>query len=156
MARIKFLWVGRLKGAPWREAADHYWARLGQHHTLEEICLKDGPGRLPPAQRVAEEGGRILAKLGPADLPIALDEHGKQLTSPQLAEFLSPLLEDANRTPCFIVGGAFGLAQPVLAACRHTLALSRMTFTHELARVVLLEQLYRATAILKGLPYHHE
>jgi 23S rRNA (pseudouridine1915-N3)-methyltransferase len=156
MAKLKFIWIGRLKAPFWRDASAHYWERLGRHHTLEEACLKDGPAKLPPEKRMAEEGERILARLGPADLGIALDERGKRLTSPQLAELLDSLTLDANRTPCFVVGGAWGLAEPVLQGCRRRLSLGSMTLPHELARVVLLEQLYRATAILKGIPYHHE
>lgn len=149
------LWVGRLKKPYWKAAAEHYLASLGRLHGLEEVLLKDAPGTLAPAEAVAWEGKRILEKLGPGDRLVVLDERGRQATSVQLAELLRSWLEDPARTACLVVGGAHGLSPEVLARADLSLSLGPLTLPHELARVVLLEQLYRAAAILRGLPYHH-
>jgi 23S rRNA (pseudouridine1915-N3)-methyltransferase len=156
MKGLHFVWVGKLKAGFWRDAADHYSKRLERFHPLRETCLKDGPGKLPPEQRNEDEGRRILAALEPSAWVVCLDESGKQRTSRQTAALLRDLTEDANRAPTFVIGGAFGLADAVRSRADLLLGLSRMTLPHEMARVVLLEQLYRAASILRGLPYHHD
>ncbi|MEW5774687.1 MAG: 23S rRNA (pseudouridine(1915)-N(3))-methyltransferase RlmH [Thermodesulfobacteriota bacterium] len=155
MKKLRLLWVGRLKKPFWKAAAEHYLASLGRMHGLEEVLLKDAPGGLAPAEAAAWEGKRVLEKLGPGDYLVCLDERGRQATSVQLSELLRGWLEDPARTPCLVVGGAHGLSPEVLARANLTLSLGPMTLPHELARVVLLEQLYRAASILRGLPYHH-
>jgi len=154
MKTIRLLVVGAAK-APWfREAASHYLTALRRHVPVEEVVLRDGKAS-DRERRMAEEGRTILAKLGPRDLLVVLDENGRSLTSRDLASRLGQLLEDPGRRPCFVVGGAFGLSPEVLARADLTLALGPGTLPHELARVVLYEQLYRASSILAGTPYHH-
>lgn len=155
MRSLRIIAVGKIKEHFWAEAADHYMKRLSRAYKLQEILVKDGAAKLPPLERTAVEGERILAALKPNDIPICMDEHGKAYTSVQFSEFLERNTLDTNRVPCFIIGGAFGLSKAVLQKCQHKLCLSAMTFTHEMARVVLFEQLYRADAISKGTPYHH-
>lgn len=118
--------------------------------------VKDGGAALPPTARNADEGARLIAAMGPTDIVVCLDEHGRNMTSRDFAGFIERLTENATRTPCFVIGGAFGLDKSVLQRAEHKLALGPMTFPHEMARVVLLEQLYRADAILRGAPYHHD
>jgi len=154
MKTIRLLVVGAAK-APWfREAASHYLTALRRHVPVEEVVLRDGKAS-DRERRMAEEGRAILAKLGPRDLLVVLDENGRSLASRELASRLGQLLEDPGRRPCFVVGGAFGLSPEVLARADLTLALGPGTLPHELARVVLYEQLYRASSILAGAPYHH-
>jgi 23S rRNA (pseudouridine1915-N3)-methyltransferase len=153
--RIRFIWVGKLRKGCWQDAAELYLGRVRPLVPCEEIVVKDAPAHLPPEAKKAWEGARILERLGPQDYPVALDEAGRTMTSPALARRLTAWTDDPAGAPCFIVGGAFGLSAEVLAACRERLSLSPMTFPHELARVILLEQVYRALAIARGLPYHH-
>ena len=154
MKTIRLLVVGAAK-APWfREAASHYLSALRRHVPVEEVVLRDGKAS-DRERRMAEEGRAILAKLGPRDLLVVLDENGRSLASRELASHLGRSLEDPGRRPCFVVGGAFGLSPEVLARADLTLALGPGTLPHELARVVLYEQLYRASSILAGAPYHH-
>lgn len=155
MKNIRIIAVGKLKERFWADAAEHYQKRLGHSLNVQETIVKDGNARLPVAERNTEEGARILAALNANDIPICMDEHGKTYTSVAFATFLEDLSLDGNRVPCFIIGGAFGLSPDVLGTCRHKISLSPMTFTHEMARVLLFEQLYRADAIRKGSPYHH-
>lgn len=156
MRSLRILAVGRLRTPFWQQAAAHYMERLRHNCRLVETIVKDGGASLPPATRNAEEGSRIMAALTPADIVVCLDEHGRNMTSRDFSAFFERLTENATRTPCFIIGGAYGLDGAVLQRAEHKLALGPMTFPHEMARVVLLEQLYRAEAILRGAPYHHD
>lgn len=152
---LSLVCVGRLKTPFWKEAAAHYAARLQRRHVLREILIKDADPSLPVAERKALEGRRILAALPPGNLLICLDEHGTARTSTDFAAWLEHIFGTLRKTPCFIIGGAFGLSPEVIARAHHSLSLGPMTLPHELARVVLLEQLYRADAIALNMPYHH-
>lgn len=139
----------------WKEAAAHYRERLARWRRLDCTEIRDGDAALPVDKRNALEGRRILEALGPQDIPLILDERGQELDSPGLAALLHRMDQEAAGRACFIVGGAFGLDQAVRDRARRMLRLSAMTLPHELARVVLLEQLYRAECILRNVPYHH-
>lgn len=152
---LRLLSVGKLKTPFWKDAAAHYLTRITRWRRLECTEAKDGDAALAPAQRNALEGRRILEALAPQDLPLVLDERGERLTSPQLAALLQQLDQDARGRACFIVGGAYGLDESVRGRAFKTIRLSDMTLPHELARVFLLEQLYRAECILRKAPYHH-
>ena len=151
---VRLLCVGRLKTPFWREAAAHYQGRLGRWRRVEVTEVRDGDAALPPARRSAQEGRRLLEALSRENAAVALDETGEALDSAGLAALLRHFDEAALR-PCFVVGGPFGLAPEVRAACARSVSLSPMTWPHELARVLLLEQLYRAECILRKVPYHH-
>lgn len=159
MQAIKCIFVGRLKERFFQNAAAFYEKRLGQYVKLDVREVKDGAGKLPPEQRSKQEGERIRSSLenkGARDYLICLDEKGEQYDSRGFAAMLSPLLEDGNRRACFVIGGPFGLAPEVRKAADRTVCLGRMTMPHELARVVLLEQLYRAVSIIRNSPYHND
>jgi 23S rRNA (pseudouridine1915-N3)-methyltransferase len=155
MSKIRFVWVGKVKEPFFRDACDHYVKKLGRFHKLDQTVLKDAPGKLPPEDKVEREGKAILGKIKPSDLLICMDEHGIEMTSVELSKKLELWTEDPNLTPCFVIGGPFGLSDEVKKAARVKLSLSKMTLPHELARTMLLEQLYRAASISKGSPYHH-
>lgn len=155
MRRIRFIWIGKLKKEWWQNAADEYLRRIQPQLPCETIIIKDAPAHLDTPAKKTWEGAKILEKIGPHDFPVVLDEHGKTMTSPTLSTKLTTWTEDPATAPCFIIGGAYGLSDEVLAASRAKLSLSPMTFPHELARVILLEQVYRALSIAKGSPYHH-
>ena len=147
--------VGRIKTPFWKEAAAHYAGRIARRRPLELTEVRDGDAALPVGKRNAVEGKRLLESLQPQDVPIVLDERGATLTSPQLARWLRELDDSGRGRPCFLVGGAWGLDEEVRRRAWKCLSLSAMTFPHELARVMLLEQLYRADCILCNVPYHH-
>lgn len=155
MKKIRILAVGKIKTPHWQAAALHYQERLRRSYGVEEIIIRDADPALPPVARNREEGIRLLAALKPMDIVFCLDERGEQFTSPNFAATLSRHLENATRTPCFIIGGAYGLSEDVRRRASILLSLGAATLPHELARVVLLEQLYRADCIIKGIPYHH-
>lgn len=158
MAHLRIICVGKLKKPFWRQAAEHYLSSLSRLIKAELVEVRDAPGSLPGAERPAVEGAAVLERLGPGDMPIALDMRGKALSSEALAKRLGGWLDDPACTPSFIVGGAYGLPPEVTRPAgrrSEMLSLGPMTLPHELARVVLLEQVYRAASILRGLPYHH-
>lgn len=155
MKTIRILHVGRPKVGFWHEAAAHYQKLLSRHLEVVEEVVKDAPGALPAEARKMAEGKAILARLGPSDRLVCLDEHGRAPTSRELSAWLTRRIEDPATT-VFVIGGPFGLSEEVLARAGERLSLSALTLPHELARALLLEQLYRAVAIAKNLPYHND
>lgn len=153
--KLKFIWVGKLKKKFWQEAAAIYWSRLKRFYRLEEITVKDALGNQPLDNKIAAESKKISQKITGKDLVILLDDKGKQLSTSQLAKQLHIWIDTPGTYPCFVLGGAYGVDQTLHQRSDFNLGLSRLTFPHELARILLLEQLYRATTILKGHPYHH-
>lgn len=151
---IHLIAVGRLREPHWKAAAESYAKRIKRGYDLVETLVRDGDASLSPADRVKVEGERILQVLKGNCMPVCLDENGEMLTSGAFAAFLRQSFDTA-RTPYFIIGGAYGLSEIVRTRAARTLSLGPMTFPHELARVLLLEQLYRADAIMHNRPYHH-
>ena len=123
--------------------------------TLTEIRAEKRAAGLEPAALIRREGERVLASLSARDTVIALDEHGEQISTRQLAERLQRWRE-AGADATFLIGGADGLDATVKARAAAQFALSRLTLPHGLARVLLAEQLYRAYSLLQGHPYHRE
>ena len=150
--------MGRLKERYWREAADEYEKRLSRFGKFEEIELPDlpEPANSSPAieaQICEREGKAILQKVREGDIVIALCIGGKQLDSVQLSQTLTRY-GDTGRRVVFIIGGSLGLSPQVIVRADFKLSFSPMTFPHQLARVMLLEQTYRAMKIASGERYH--
>lgn len=103
-----------------------------------------------------EEGKMILSRVIPDDFLVLLDENGKQFSSTELARWLEQRLAASNRRLVFLIGGAFGFSTDVYARANMQISLSRLTFSHQMVRVFLLEQLYRAMTILRNEPYHNQ
>ena len=150
--------VGRLKERYWRDAAAEYEKRLSRFGRFETIELPDlpEPANASPAleaQICQREGQAILGRLRDGDIVIALCIDGKRLDSVQLAQELRRL-GDTGRRVVFVIGGSLGLSPEVVARAQMKLSFSPMTFPHQLARVMLLEQAYRACKINAGERYH--
>lgn len=150
--------MGRLKERYWRDAADEYEKRLSRFGRFEKIELADlpEPANSSPAieaQICEREGRAILQKVREGDIVIALCIGGKQLDSVQLSQTLTRC-GDTGRRVVFIIGGSLGLSPQVIARADFKLSFSPMTFPHQLARVMLLEQTYRAMKIAAGERYH--
>jgi 23S rRNA (pseudouridine1915-N3)-methyltransferase len=145
--------VGRMKASPLAELQSEYVKRLSGPIGIKEVEERRA---LPPADRKAKEGELLLAALPEDALLVALDERGTALTSAGFADRLQRWRLDGVKTLAFVIGGADGLAQPLVRRASVTLSLGIMTWPHLLARVLLLEQLYRAQQILAGHPYHRE
>ena len=150
--------MGRLKEKYWRDAASEYEKRLSRYTKFETIELPDlpEPQNSSPAieQQIKEkEGAAILAKIRPDDTVIALCIDGKQLDSVQLSKQLTKI-QDGGKRIVFVIGGSLGLSDAVVARANVKLSFSPMTFPHQLARIMLLEQVYRACKIAAGERYH--
>lgn len=152
---IKIVCIGKIKKSYWQEAATTYVQRLQKFCSLKIIELKDGPKHLPPQERMQVEAQAIQTKTSPQDIVICLDSHGRSLASSQLALRVKSWLEIPGKPPCFVLGGAYGLSAHLIDQSASSLSLGPMTLPHELARIVLLEQLYRAFTIIHNHPYHH-
>jgi len=146
--------VGRVRDAALRAACDDYLRRLRRFGgvAVHEVAEAGRAGTTPAMTRRLE-GARVLAACPPDALPVALTREGKPRTSEQFAALVQRWRE-AARDVAFLIGGAFGLSDAVLGQAEFALRLSTMTLPHELARLVLLEQLYRAGTIRRGEPYH--
>ena len=154
--RVRVIAVGTRMPSWVRSACDEYLARLRGSLAVALTEIEPASRRTGGAnQAIAREGGRLLAAVAPADHVIALDEHGRELTTRELAAWLGGRMQQGEDL-AFLVGGPDGLAPEVLARSNYTLALSRLTLPHALARVLLIEQLYRAHCILANHPYHRD
>lgn len=158
MLNVKFITLGTLKEAYLRDAAAEYEKRLGGFCRFESIQLKeerlsDDPSDNEIKSALEREAQKILSLVPPRAYVVAMCVEGKQLSSPELAERLG---EISLRTSdvCFIIGSSFGLCESVKQRADMRLSISKLTFPHQLMRVVLLEAVYRAFNIQKGTKYH--
>jgi len=151
---IHVLAVGRVRQAVLREACDDYLARARRYFRLEVREVPDSSrGGRTGAEALEREGGALLRALPDGVPPVALTRAGREETSVQFARRLGEW-QRLGRDVALVLGGAGGLSPAVMERCSLKLRLSALTLPHELARVVLLEQIYRAGTILKGEPYH--
>jgi 23S rRNA (pseudouridine1915-N3)-methyltransferase len=146
--KIKIAWIGKTKEPAIASLTDEYLKRISRYVPAEGLTLRDEAALLEHAGRGAGSKAGAKATL------VLMDSRGKEFSSEQFAKFLGDY-QDRNPLPLIIaVGGADGFSEAARAAAQHTVSLGKMTLAHELARVVLLEQVYRAFTILKGHPYH--
>jgi 23S rRNA (pseudouridine1915-N3)-methyltransferase len=150
---ITIITVGNVR-EPLARAVDDFEGRARRYWKLDLIEVDRGAGRSTrPDDVIAAEEDRILARLPRSGTVVALTREGRGMTSMKLAKWLSERALEASDVS-FLVGGAYGLGAGVLGEASRHLSLSPMTLPHEMARLVLLEQLYRAGTILRGEPYH--
>ena len=142
---IKIICVGRIKEAFYRDAIDEYMKRMGKYHKVEIIELPDS--------NIRDEKELILKKIDKKDYIITMEIEGKENTSIEFSKLIDrTLMERSNIT--FIIGGSDGLDDEVKAFSNYRLSFSKMTFPHQLFRVILLEQIYRAFKIMNNETYH--
>lgn len=155
--KLTVVWVGRTKDRRIGALLDEYAERVRRYCRLEIVEVREAArdAAAGPRERVRREGERIIKAGRPGEYRIALDERGEEMSSEEFAAFLGRSLEGTPAGVTLILGGPFGLSDAVLEAARRRLALSRMTLTHEAARLVALDQVYRAFTILRGERYHH-
>jgi 23S rRNA (pseudouridine1915-N3)-methyltransferase len=151
--RIRLVAVGRDRSGLYAPAVEEYAARIARYVRFEVVELPEARRHAGTPRAKEEEGETILAKLDPRERVVALDERGKEWTSVELSHRVRGWVE-GGRDLALVIGGSDGLAPAVLDRAEERLALSRLTLAHRLARLVLVEQLYRAFTILRGEPYH--
>lgn len=156
---ITIITVGKLKERYFKEAVEEYSTRLSKYCKLDIVEVPDekAPENLSHAQElniIQKEGQGILKHIKEDAYVVALAIQGKQLSSEGLAEFINNLGIKGKSNIAFVIGGSLGLSDEVLKRADYQLSFSKMTFPHQLMRVVLLEQVYRGFRIIKGEPYH--
>ena len=156
---IKVIAVGKLKERYWQDAVNEYSKRLGRFCRLTITEIKESQLAANPSAADEEavkdaEGLDILDRLKPSDYVITLEIDGSSMTSPQLASRIESLTVSGKSSIAFIIGGSLGLSREVSARADMKLSFSAMTFPHQMARVILLEQIYRAFKIIHNETYH--
>lgn len=153
---IRIITVGKIKQKAWQLAAADFVRRIERYTRVREITVKDAQWdsfKNEDLVRTAE-AEEISRKISIDQFIIALDMNGEQIASEELAEFLQARMLHGQNKLTFIIGGPFGLAPAILEQADFVLSLSKMTFLHEMSKVILLEQIYRAFTIIKGEKYH--
>lgn len=156
---ITIVTVGKLKEKYLKQGIDEYMKRLTSYTKMDIIELPDekAPEVLSATEMLqvkAKEGERILAKIHPDAHVIALAIEGKMKTSEELAERIDHLATYGKSKIVFVIGGSLGLSEDVMKRADESLSFSKMTFPHQLMRLILVEQVYRAFRIVRGEPYH--
>lgn len=152
--RIKIIAPGKIKDKWLRAGIEEYVKRLSRYCQTEIHELDDVPDSWPEEKALQEEGRRILAKLKTNDFCVVLDLHGKMLDSLDFSQYVADWFSAGGSEIVFIIGGSNGLAPEVLDRAQFRLCLSKMTYTHQMTRLLLVEQVYRAFRIQRNEPYH--
>ena len=155
---ITLLMIGNTSEAFVVEGYEIFTKRLKHYIKFKEVIIPDIKDRkhLNADQVKEREALLILEKLAASNFSVLLDERGKEFSSVEFATFLQKTMNAGTRELFFIIGGAYGVAESVKQKADITISLSRMTFTHQVIRLLFAEQLYRAMTILKNEPYHNE
>ena len=156
--KTTLLMVGRTVEPCFATAIDDYATRARRYlaFDMEIIPELKNTRNLTAEVQKEKEGELILKALQPGDVVVLLDEGGKELRSVEFADYMQRKMNSVSKRLVFVIGGPYGFSQKVYEAAQEKLSLSRMTFSHQMVRLVFVEQLYRAMSILHGSPYHHE
>lgn len=147
--RFRFIWIGKTKDKNWLALQEEYLRRLSHFVKTEIVEIRDQPTQ----DQKENEGKRIIENLNQNSFVCVLDVKGRAISSPDMAKEIEKWQNRGLKEISFIIGGAEGISEVVAERADIMLSLSFLTFTHEMARVVILEQLYRAYTIIKGFPY---
>jgi 23S rRNA (pseudouridine1915-N3)-methyltransferase len=156
--KVTLLEIGKTEADYLKKGIDIYLKRIAHYITFNEQVIPSlkKSGRLSETQQKQKEGELILNLLNPTDELILLDEKGDRFSSVTFARFIEKKMVEGNRNIVFAIGGPYGFSPEVYAKARSTISLSEMTFSHQMVRLIFVEQFYRAMTILKGEPYHHQ
>lgn len=155
--KIELWWIGKTKFSYLEEGMGEYVKRLKHYSSFSTHTLADikNSGKLSPAQLKKKEGESVLSKLDSQTMLILLDERGKTLNSTAFADFIQKKMNQSTRRIVFLIGGAYGFDEILYQRADHKIALSAMTFSHQMIRLFFLEQLYRAFTIINNEKYHN-
>lgn len=155
--KIRFIFTGKTKFDYIDEGIQDYFSRL-QHYINTEIKIipdLKNTRNLSEEMQMKKEGELLLKELNPGELILLLDEKGKKFNSREFSGFLSKKMNE-GRDVCMVVGGAYGFSDEIKQKSDVKISLSPMTFSHQMVRLILIEQVYRAFTILRREPYHHD
>ena len=156
--KVALLLVGKTVNKHFVELIDDYASRLTHYVGFDIITIPElkNTKNLTADQQKQQEGELILKQLQAGDHVVLLDEHGKELRSVEFSRLMEQRMQMVSKRMVFVIGGPYGFSPEVYAKANEKLSLSRMTFSHQMVRLIFVEQLYRAMTIMRGEPYHHE
>jgi 23S rRNA (pseudouridine1915-N3)-methyltransferase len=156
--KIQFWSIGKNHEPYVKKGIEDFTRRISKYFPVEWniIPVPKNAGMMSEMDLKKKEGETILAWLKKDDYMIALDERGKEMSSEKLAEFIQVRANESIKTLVFVIGGAFGLDEALLKKANYTWSLSQLTFPHQLVRLILAEQVYRACTIIRNEKYHHK
>jgi 23S rRNA (pseudouridine1915-N3)-methyltransferase len=156
--KIKLLAIGKTDDKNLISLIETYQKRLGHYISFDFEVIPDikNAKNLSETVQKKEEGNLLLKKINPTDTLVLLDEQGKAFTSVEFSKFLQKKMNSGIKTLVFCIGGPYGFSDEIYARASQKVALSKMTFSHQMIRLFFIEQLYRGFTILKGEPYHHQ
>ena len=157
--KIKIFSIGKIKEKYLKDGINEYLERIKPYSQIEIIEVNDEPIVDNPhpseiKKAIDIEGSRVLKLLKPNDYLIGLDLNKKEMTSPEFAEFLNKKFVSGGSNISFVIGGSYGLSDELKQRCNDSISLSKMTFLHQMTRLILLEQIYRAFKINRNETYH--
>jgi 23S rRNA (pseudouridine1915-N3)-methyltransferase len=155
--KIVLIQTGKTTEKHIAEGVEIYSARIRKYSGFEIITLSDikNTRNMPEQEQKSKEGKKIVGSAGEGDFIVLLDEKGKEFSTVEFAEWMKKRLILSHRRILFVTGGPWGFSDEVYSIADLKISLSRMTFPHQLVRLIFVEQLYRAFTIIKGEPYHH-
>lgn len=156
--KIVLLTIGRTRSSAMAEGINMYLQRVNHYLSVELKELPDvkATKALTQTRQKELEGQMLIDFISPGDAMILLDEHGREYTSRQFSDAISRRMSSGLKRLVFVVGGPYGFSTSVYERADGKMSLSQMTFPHEMARLLIMEQIYRAMTILRGEPYHHD
>lgn len=155
---IKLLAIGKTDSPELQQLIGMYEKRLGHYINFSLVLIPDlkKTKNLSEQQQKEKEGDLILKQLTPTDVLVVLDENGKQFNSVEFSGYLQKKMNSGIKQLVFVIGGPYGFSETVYKTAKGKISLSKMTFSHQMVRLFVVEQVYRAFTILKNEPYHHQ
>ena len=156
--KVALVLVGKTVNKHFVELIDEYAGRVKHYIGFDIITIPElkNTKNLSVEQQKQQEGELILKQLQAGDHVVLLDEHGKELRSVEFSAYMEQKMQTVNKRLVFVIGGPYGFSPDVYERANGKLSLSKMTFSHQMVRLIFVEQLYRAMTIMRGEPYHHE
>ena len=156
--RIGLILVGKTVNRHFVELIDEYAGRVKHYISFDITVIPElkNTKSLSVDQQKHQEGELILKQLQGGDHVVLLDEHGKEFRSVEFSKWVEQKMQTVNKRLVFVIGGPYGFSSDVYAKANEKISLSKMTFSHQMVRLIFVEQLYRAMTIMRGEPYHHE
>lgn len=156
--KVALVLVGKTVNKHFVELIDEYAGRVKHYIGFDIITIPElkNTKSLSADQQKQQEGELILKQLQGGDHVVLLDEHGKEFRSVEFSKWVEQKMQTVNKRLVFVIGGPYGFSPDVYAKANEKISLSKMTFSHQMVRLVFTEQLYRGCTIIRGEPYHHE
>ena len=155
---MQLFFIGRTVGTVYPSLINEYVQRLAHYVPIqvEEIPDLKNTKNLTQEQQKEREAEQVLERLQPGDVLVLLDERGREMTSREFSQWIEQKMLTTSRRLVLLIGGPYGFSPRIYEAASQKISLSKMTFSHQMVRLFLVEQLYRAFTILRGEPYHHD